>query len=140
MLSLSYQFWDDSPAPSAYPTSMKPTGENTTLTLPPALLAEIRAAADEERRAVADVLRDAMRDYAREARAKRDLREKIAAGVQSLRAGRVAEGDGFMKPLEGQAAPQRTPADSAARMLAHRPSRKLPEGETIRSMIEHGRA
>lgn len=37
---------------------MKPTGENTPFVLPPSLLAEVEAAANEEHRPVADVLRD----------------------------------------------------------------------------------
>ena len=37
---------------------MKPTGESNSFVLPPALLAEVEAAADAEHRPVADVVRD----------------------------------------------------------------------------------
>ena len=38
--------------------SMEPTGENLSFVLPPALLAEVEAAADEEHRPVSEVLRE----------------------------------------------------------------------------------
>ncbi len=49
------------------------SSSNTELTIPPALAAEIRAAADEERRPVVDVLRDAVENYRREQRWRRTL-------------------------------------------------------------------
>ena len=42
--------------------------DTDTLTLPPALVAEVQAAADEERRPAGDVLRDAVERYLRERR------------------------------------------------------------------------
>lgn len=39
------------------------TGDSDTLTLPPALAAEVRAAADEESRPVGEVLREAVERY-----------------------------------------------------------------------------
>jgi hypothetical protein len=46
---------------------------NTDLTIPPALAAEIRAAADEEHRPAIDVLRDAVESYRMEQRWRRTL-------------------------------------------------------------------
>jgi hypothetical protein len=47
---------------------MKPTGESNSFVLPPALLAEVEAAADEEHRPALDVLQDAVKRYMREKR------------------------------------------------------------------------
>ena len=42
---------------------MKPAGETMSWVLPPALLAEVEAAADEEHRAPGDVVREALERY-----------------------------------------------------------------------------
>lgn len=42
---------------------MKPTGENHSFVLPPALLAEVEAAADEEHRPAEDMVREAVTRY-----------------------------------------------------------------------------
>ena len=63
---------------------------NTTdLTVPPALAAEIQAAADEERRPVLDVLRDAVAGYREEQR----WRRVLAHGADQTRALGVTEDD-----------------------------------------------
>jgi hypothetical protein len=94
---------------------MKPTGESKFFILPPALLAEVQAAADEEQRAPADVVREALERYLLG-------RNRTTALSETPRV------------------KKRTPAEAAARMLEQRTGTFLPEGETIRSMIEHGRA
>jgi Ribbon-helix-helix protein, copG family len=90
---------------------MKASNQNATLTLPPDLLAEVEAIAEQEHRPADDVLRDAVERY--RAQLRQEAPERAA---------------------------RRTAAEAAVRMLAHRPLRKLPEGESIRSMLEHGRA
>jgi len=42
---------------------MKPRAEDNTIAIPPALLAEIQAAADEEKRPAEEVLREALERY-----------------------------------------------------------------------------
>lgn len=99
----------------------------TLMPIPPALAAEVQTIADEEHRPVADVLRDlvehalgerrwkahADHEFAR-ARAlglpddnvpltdecRQILREKIAQGAQSLREGRVTDGEAFMARMD----------------------------------------
>jgi hypothetical protein len=93
---------------------MKPTGENNSFDLPPGLLAKLEAVADQEHRPAAEVVQTAVERYLAE-------QNRAAAPSETLPA-------------------KRTPAEAAARIFAHRPFRRLPEGETIRSMIEHGRA
>jgi metal-responsive CopG/Arc/MetJ family transcriptional regulator len=48
--------------------AVKPTGESGSVVLPPALLAEVEAAADAEHRPVADVVQDAVKRYVRQKR------------------------------------------------------------------------
>jgi hypothetical protein len=67
---------------------MKP-GSDTKLTIPPALAAEIQAAADEEHRPALDVLRDAVEDYRKEQRWRRTL----AYGADRAKALGVTEAD-----------------------------------------------
>ena len=50
-----------------------PPGNDTEFTIPPALAAEIQAAADEEHRPALDVLRDAVDGYRKEQRWRRTL-------------------------------------------------------------------
>lgn len=110
---------------------MKPTGDNASLTLPPALLAEVKAAADEEHRPVDEVLRDLVEQGLGERRWKahvekerqrarelglpdddqpitddyrRALREKIAQGVRSLREGKGTDGEAFMARMDSELA------------------------------------
>lgn len=110
---------------------MKTTGENNSLVLPPALLAEVEAVADEEHRPVADVLRDVVERGlgARRWKAhaekeiqrgreqglsddalaltneyRQDLREKITEGLQSLRDGKSTDGEAFMAGMDAELA------------------------------------
>jgi metal-responsive CopG/Arc/MetJ family transcriptional regulator len=62
---------------------MKPTGENNSFSLPPALLAEVEAFADREHRPVADVLQDAVERYVREKRWQ-TLHDKANARAKAL--------------------------------------------------------
>ena len=67
---------------------MKP-GSDTTLTIPPALAAEIQAVADEEHRPAIEVLRDAVEGYRKEQRWRRTL----AYGADRARALGVTEAE-----------------------------------------------
>jgi hypothetical protein len=90
--------------------AMKPTSESNPFVLPPALLAEVEAAADAEHRPVADVLRDVVERGLAERRQpltdayRQDLREKIAQGLQSLREGKGTDGEAFMARLDAELA------------------------------------
>ncbi len=84
---------------------MKPTGEDNAFSLPPALLAEVEAAADEDHRAVSDVVRDALERYLSQT-------HKLAQPVA-----------------------RRTPAEAAARMRQQRKNTFLPDGVTIRDLL-----
>jgi hypothetical protein len=64
-------------------------GDDTSLAIPPALAAEIQAAADEEHRPALDVLRDAIDGYRREQRWRRTL----AYGAQRAGALGLTEAD-----------------------------------------------
>jgi hypothetical protein len=110
---------------------MKPTADSNPYMLPPALLAEVEAAAIEEHRPVADIVRDAIErglsEQRWQAHAEREdqraremgilddedgqpmtdeyrqtIREKIAQGVRSLREGRVTDGPAFMARMEAE--------------------------------------
>jgi antitoxin ParD1/3/4 len=89
---------------------MKPTSESNPFVLPPALLAEVEAAADAEHRTVADVLRDVVERGLAERRLpltdayRQDLREKIAQGLQSLRDGKGTDGEAFMAGMNAELA------------------------------------
>jgi hypothetical protein len=65
------------------------TGNDTDFTLPPALMAEIQAAADEEHRPALDVLRDAVGRYRDEQR----WRKTLAYGAERAQALGVTEAD-----------------------------------------------
>lgn len=107
---------------------MKPASD-APLTIPPALAAELQAAADEEHRPVADVLRDALEGYRESRRWRRHadveharahelgladddasltpeyrqtLRDKIAQGLQSLRDGKGTDGEAFFAQMEAE--------------------------------------
>jgi hypothetical protein len=68
---------------------MKPTGENNSFVLPPALLAEVEAAADEEHRPVADVVRELV-----ETRLSERRRSEILSRVDVAEAS-LARGEGI---------------------------------------------
>ncbi|MGD0108118.1 MAG: ribbon-helix-helix protein, CopG family [Rhodopila sp.] len=91
---------------------MKSTGDNDTLMIPPALLAQVEAAAEEEHRTTADVVREALERYL--SRSHRDIASRPAA--------------------------KRTPVEAATRMREQRQGTFLPEGMTIRDLIDYGRA
>jgi hypothetical protein len=110
---------------------MKSDSPSILLALPPALLAEVEAAADEEHRPVSDVLRDLVEYGLGERRWKAHaekerrrclaaglpddallltdgyrqiLREKIAEGVRSLRDGNLVDGESFMAEMDAELA------------------------------------
>jgi hypothetical protein len=65
------------------------SGNDTDLTIPPALAAEIQAAAEEEHRPPLDVLRDAIESYRKEQRWRRTL----AYGADRAKALGLTEAD-----------------------------------------------
>ena len=103
-------------------------GQRHSLTIPPALAAEIQAAANDEQRPAVEVVRDALEGYLENRRwqqreqdlqAARDLglpdddvpltpeyrqtiREKIAQGVRSLRAGQGMDGEAFFANMDAE--------------------------------------
>ena len=105
---------------------MKPSSD-TQVSIPPTLIAEVQAAADEEHRPADDVVRDALESYLErrrwrlhseqeEARARelglpdddvpltagyrQGIREKIAQGLRSLREGKGTDGEAFFATME----------------------------------------
>ena len=95
--------------------SMEP-GNDTEFTLPPALVAEIQAAADDKHRPVAEIAREALEGYLAEWRKDRGL---------------------IQTPPDPS---KRNPAEAAARIRELRRGNILPQGMTIRAMIDEGRA
>lgn len=89
---------------------MKSEAASDTL-VPPGLLPEILAAAEEERRAPRELVGEAVELYLQERRARR-----------------------------GAPAPKHTPAKAAARIRELRKGNVLPPGVTIKDLISHGRA
>jgi hypothetical protein len=110
---------------------MKLTREGTAFVLPPALAAEVEAAAQEDHRAVDDVLRDiiehglserrwkahAAKEHQRAREAglpdddrpmndeyRQSFRGKIAQGLQSLRDGKGTDGEAFMAKMDAELA------------------------------------
>ena len=113
---------------------MKSDDSPDGLAIPPALLAEIQAAAEQEHRPVAAVLRDVVaqglaerREWQAHAEKERqrsselgihnpaddepmadeyrqDIREKIAQGLKSLREGRFTDGETFMAKMDAELA------------------------------------
>jgi hypothetical protein len=109
---------------------MEPTGENHSFILPPALLAEVEAAANEEHRPVDDVLRDLVAQGLSERRWKahsdqelrharelglpdvddqpmsdkyrQTIREKIAQGMESARQGKLVDGDAVFARIKAE--------------------------------------
>jgi len=79
--------------------------------LPPELVAEIEVAAAAEHRPAREIVREAIELYLQE-------RRTLAANRDQ----------------------PRTPAEAAARILELRKGNILPEGETIRDLINYGRA
>ena len=68
---------------------MKSTAQDTTIAVPPALLAEIKAAANEDKRSAEDVLREAIERYLRNRRWQRIF----AYGEERARALGLSEED-----------------------------------------------
>ncbi len=68
---------------------MKPRAEENTIAIPPSLLAEIQAAAEEEKRPAEEVLREAIERYLRNRRWQRIL----AYGEERARALGLTEAD-----------------------------------------------
>jgi len=93
---------------------MKP-GSDTDLNIPPALFAEIQAAAHEAHRPAADVVREALERY-------------------------LADWRKGASPARGPAPAKRTPAEAVARLRELRKGNVLPDGVTIRDLMTHGRA
>jgi len=85
----------------------------------PALLAEVEAMATAERRAASEILRDALELY------RHDHAKGIPVGT---------EGSG---PTEAQ---KRAAWEAGQRIRERRKFHPMPEGETIKSLIEFGRA
>jgi hypothetical protein len=81
---------------------------------PTALLEQVEAQAAAENRPVTDILREAVEAY-----------------IKQRRSG---------TPRQSEAVPLRTPQEAAERILENRKHHKLPEGESIRSLMTYGRA
>jgi predicted transcriptional regulator len=101
----------DPPTPDATFDSMRSESPADTL-VPPDLLDEVQAAADEEHRDPAELVREAVTHYLEQRR---------------MRRGAIAE-------------PNHTPAAAAARILELRKGNFLPPGVTIEDLINFGRA
>jgi hypothetical protein len=95
---------------------MKPETSPDTLAIPPALLAEIEAAAEQEHRPALDVLQDAVHRYIDAMPARHDHLDTEPAS------------------------PELTPSQAVARILELRKGNDLPDGVTIRDLMTHGRA
>ena len=93
---------------------MKPHSD--TDLIPPALVAEIQAAADAEHRPAADLVQEALERY-------------------------LAQRRKDMSTAQGKPTPaRRTAAEAAARLRERRKGTVLPDGVTIRDLMTHGRA
>jgi predicted transcriptional regulator len=79
---------------------MKPNATSDTL-VPPGLLPEIHAAAEEEHRAPAELVGEAVERYLRERRLfrKDEVHAKIAQGLESLWQGKGLDGEAVMAEL-----------------------------------------
>lgn len=95
---------------------MKPETSPDTLAIPPALLAEIEAAAEQEHRPALDVLQDAVHRYIDAKHAQHNHLDTEPASAEL------------------------TPAQAVARILELRKGNDLPDGVTIRDLMTHGRA
>jgi hypothetical protein len=77
--------------------------ENTDFTIPPALAAQLRAAADEQHRSARDVLRDALEEYLRALRplapANQRSPAEAAARMMQARQGNVRLDDAALREL-----------------------------------------
>jgi hypothetical protein len=69
--------------------------------VPPSLLPEIRAAAEEERRAPGEIVGEALERYLSQRKLFRgdDVHSKIARGLESLRQGKGLDGEAVMAEL-----------------------------------------
>ena len=88
---------------------MKPAGEDTPLPLPPALLAQVRAAAGKERRPTVEVVREAVERYL-ESQHQTERQHNTARGelaaeqIRELRKGTILpEGITIRDLIEGRA-------------------------------------
>jgi hypothetical protein len=90
---------------------MEPVSENPAFAIPPALLAEVEAAAELEHRPAVDLVKAALERY---------LAERQSAVETPV--------------------PKRTAAEAVERMLEQRKGNVLPEGVTIRRLLTYGRA
>jgi hypothetical protein len=88
-------------------------GGDTDLVIPPALAAEIQAAAEAEHRTAADLVKDALERYLT------DRRERTSYTREEARP---------------------TSAEAATRLRELREGNVLPDGMTIRDLMTHGRA
>jgi hypothetical protein len=106
---------------------MDPVGDDVSVALPHALLAELQAEAEREHRPAADLVRDIVETALRKRRWRADaerehrrgqelglpdedlsptgayrqtIRDKVAQGARSLREGRVVDGDAFMAAMD----------------------------------------
>jgi predicted transcriptional regulator len=77
------------------------TGHPADALIPPALLAEIEAAAAEERRPVRELVGEAVERYLSQRRWLRrdEVHAKIAQGLESLRQGKGLDGESVMAEL-----------------------------------------
>jgi len=94
---------------------MDSEAHTAALSLPPALLAEVEAAAEQEYRPASDVVRDAVERYLTQSR-----RPVLAA-------------------QPGQAIVPLTAAETVEWILEQRKGNVLPEGVTIRELMTYGR-
>ncbi len=108
---------------------MNSESESVSVSVPPALAAEVQAVANEEHHAPADVVRDALENYFEirrwqqhtsperahalglpndgiplTAEYRRAVREKIAQGLRSLREHKDADGEAFMAQMDAELA------------------------------------
>jgi Arc/MetJ-type ribon-helix-helix transcriptional regulator len=95
---------------------MESETQSTSLVLPPALLAEVEAAALEAHRQASDVVREAVEHYL----------------TQSRQSKNTASTDHTPARL--------TAAEAVERILEERTGNVLPEGVTIRELMTYGRA
>jgi hypothetical protein len=86
------------------------------LAIPSALVAEIRAAADDEHRPAAELVREALERYLADWRKATSLADR------------------------GRTPSKRTPAEAAARLRELREGNVLPDGISLRDLMTHGRA
>ncbi len=95
--------------------SMEPDAHDTAFVLPPALLAEVEAAAEQEHRQASDVVREAVERYLTQWRKQ----------VFAAQAGQTTK---------------LTAAQAVENILEQRKANIMPDGVTIRELMTYGRA